>query len=151
MKIYTSYYGNIKKIKGQTMFFVNIAGYAPQWFKNSNAYNFASIPELAPRKDWWQEWHIKFSKNPDSDESVKWYTEKYLSTVLYKMQPYEIVDRLRTICSDDDATFILLCYETPDKFCHRQIVKEWFNQHEWSKKMNIHVDEWGEKDVEKKQ
>jgi len=51
----------------------------------------------------------------------KEYTERYRKEVLNLLDPRQVVEDLR-----EDA--ILLCWEKPDKFCHRRLVAEWFQE-----------------------
>ena len=117
MKLHTSYFAKVKHL--QEMGYNNlvcIAGYAPKFFFNVSGARF--VPELAPKREWWREWHGKFGSDPNSLESVEWYTQRYVETVLNKLNPHEIVGKL-----GDGA--VMLCYERPDAFCHRHIVSKW--------------------------
>ena len=67
----------------------------------------------------------KFKDYPESKESVDFYKEKYIETVLKNLNPHSIVNTLYRISNGKDI--ILLCYETPEKFCHRKLVSDWFN------------------------
>ena len=100
---------------------VCIAGYAPKFFYELDGARFYS--DLAPKREWWMEWHDKFSYDPECAESVSWYSKKYIDTVLYNLNPIRVIEEL-----GDNA--VMLCYETPDKFCHRHLVARWL-------KMNI--------------
>ena len=116
---YTSYFGNIKKILKACpdAGLVSIAGKTPDWFKGQK------FKKLAPHYDWWKEWHDMFASNLDSHESRSWYTEKYIKTVLQHLDARNVATKLKE-CTGFKTVF-LLCYETPDKFCHRHIVAEW--------------------------
>ena len=118
---YTSYFGNIRKIlkEDPDAGLVSIAGKTPSWFKEHK------FKKLAPHYEWWKEWHDTFNDNLESKESKKWYTDKYFSTVLRNLDPYSIAKKLKDLVGY--KTVFLLCYETPEKFCHRHIVAEWLN------------------------
>lgn len=118
---YTSYFGNIKKILEvePNAGLVSIAGKTPDWFTG------CKFKRLAPRYDWWIEWHEKFKENLESRESKKWYTSKYLDTVLKHLDAREMAQKLKDLVGY--KTVFLLCYETPEKFCHRHIISEWLN------------------------
>ena len=128
--IYTSYYSNMKQVLGRKpeICFVSIAGYAPNWFEewcekmNLPHYQFK---KLAPKKEWWQVWHDKFADNLESDESVNFYTEKYYETILSNLDASKI--KFELLEKSDRRDVCLLCYETPDKFCHRSLVRKWLN------------------------
>ena len=104
--------------------FCSIAGYSPEWFFDDEK-NF-KYSNLVPRKEWWQVWHSKFHDNLQSDESKAWYEEKYRETVLSKLDPEKVKRELLELSEHYDVC--LLCYETPEKFCHRHIVQKWFNE-----------------------
>lgn len=71
---------------------------------------------MAPKYSWWKEWH-------DNHLSEQWYIEKYKETVLQTLNPNKVVQDLQKIGNN----VILLCFETPEKFCHRHLVAEWLN------------------------
>jgi hypothetical protein len=100
--IYTSYFAFVKNIP--TEYLVAVAGGVPDGFTG------ARYRALAPKYDWWREWH-------DKNLSNEWYTQKYYETVLSKLNP---VDVLR----DLDGK-IILCWEKPGVFCHRNLIAEW--------------------------
>ena len=62
-----------------------------------------------------------FSSKSDPDEFARRY---YLQ--LSKLDPYEILDKIRKLVGDEA---ILLCWEGPDKFCHRHILVKWIYYH----------------------
>ena len=129
--IYTSYFGNIKKIAAAypNAVLVSIAGKCPDWYVG------LQYKVLAPKYDWWKEWHDKFKDDPDSADSQLFYSMKYAETVLNKLDPHEVKCKLYEMANS--RMLFLLCYETPEKFCHRQLVREWLNSNgiqckEWS-------------------
>lgn len=124
--LYTSYFSKVKALYGTNpnLVFVSIAGKTPNWFDNS-LIQMLKYPKLAPHYTWWKIWHDKFANNLESDESIKWYTQKYYETVLVKLNPVFVQRELLELSDRKDV--VLLCYETPQKFCHRKIVKDWFN------------------------
>lgn len=126
--IYTSYFSKVKALAGQNpnLVFVSIAGIIPNWFDNS-LIEIIKFEKLIPKCDWMYEWCEKFLTDLRSDESQLWYTTKYYETVLNKLDVFSIHRELLDLSDHKDV--VLLCYETPDKFCHRQIVSDWFNNH----------------------
>ena len=72
---------------------------------------------LAPKKDFWKIWHDNIGKIPD-DENNKFYIREFYDKVLSKLDCEAVFNKL--------DEHILLCYEEPDEFCHRQIVASWF-------------------------
>lgn len=47
------------------------------------------------------------------------YTERYIEEILFPLDPQQVFEELGKYS-------ILLCWEAPDKFCHRRIVAKWF-------------------------
>jgi hypothetical protein len=128
--VYTSYFDKVPILKlcNPNLVFVSIAGKTPD-----NLDNIHKFTELAPQRGWWDLWHKLFIKDLNSDESRYWYKDKYYITILKKLDPKDIYDKLMKLSNGNDV--VLLCYEEPDKFCHRHLVSEWLN------KNNIQCDE----------
>lgn len=128
--IYTSYFGNISKVLASVpdASFVSIAGKTPEWFAGKK------FKPLMPHYGWWREWHEKFADDLGSIESRAWYTTKYMKTVLSSLEPLNVARQLKDLASWK-PTFIL-CYETPEKFCHRHIVAKWLSD------ARIECEEW---------
>ena len=113
MKLYTSYFANVKKLlEAGYKNLVCVAGYAPKFYFDTPKARF--MPELAPRRDWFWEWKNGHLPN-------EWYIEKYNETVLAKLDPNKVVEEL-----GDNA--VMLCYEKPGDFCHRHLIAEWITQ-----------------------
>lgn len=126
MNIYTSYFGNVKKIREQIpdMCLVSVAGKTPSWFLDmSNHYSYKA---LAPKYLWWREWHDRFSDDLESAKSIEFYGLKYCNTVLNNLNANAIKNEMRRLSNDNDVC--LLCYETPEKFCHRHLICNWLNE-----------------------
>jgi hypothetical protein len=122
--IYTSYFDNVPLLKSRNnkLTFVSVAGRTPQ-FNDAVIYK---MKELAPQIEWWNLWHKLFITNLDSKESKCWYKDKYYVSVLKKLKAKDIEDKLLQLSNGNDV--VLLCYEEPDKFCHRHLISEWFNE-----------------------
>jgi len=118
MKI--SYYANMRKLP-QDSNFVSIAGRAPEWYKGRE------YKTLAPKI--WMFKQYKETKN------IKQYIAVFYKEILLNLDPQKVLKDL-----GDDA--ILLCYETPERFCHRRIVAWWLN-----KTLNLGVQEIGEQHI----
>ena len=106
--IYTSYFANLRNIP-ETIFRVSIARYSDK---------FPDIPrfeELMPSSQL-----LMFIKKGIYNQYQ--YTKKF-NSYLYSLDPEVIVDKLNNLSGGRDI--VLLCYETPDKFCHRQLVSSW--------------------------
>lgn len=111
--IYTSYFGNIKKLCG--LFPISIARITPPFL------NIASYIKLAPT----------FSM-------LKMPIDKYLleyNKILENLDPNKVIEDLNEIAGG--KPLVLLCYEKPNEFCHRQLVSAWLKD-----KLNIEIEEW---------
>ena len=106
--IYTGCFCEVKKYEQAGLIPVSIAGYAPDDYKG------IQFKTLAPKYSWWKEWH-------DNKLSNDWYIAKYQETVLNKLNPKVIANRLHAFGDN----VILLCYEPPEEFCHRKLVANW--------------------------
>lgn len=106
MGLYTSYFSFVREIPAQ--YLVSIAGTAP------NGFTGTQYRKLSPKYAWWKKWHDE--KLPD-----EWYIQKYNDTVLNSLNPLDVLKEL-----GDDK--ILLCWESPEKFCHRHLIAEWLNK-----------------------
>ena len=106
--IYTGRFQDVKKYEKAGLVPVSIAGYAPDDYKG------IQFKTLAPKYSWWKEWHDKRLSND-------WYKAKYQETVLDKLNPKIIANRLQSFGDN----VVLLCYEKQNEFCHRQLVRHW--------------------------
>jgi hypothetical protein len=107
----TSYFS---KYKGSNA--VSIAAKCPSGFSGRQ------YKKLAPK--YW------FFKKYKLDGDEKFYREQYHKEVLSKLDAETVFNELGS-----DA--VLLCWETPEKFCHRHLVAEWL-----TKELNIIVEEY---------
>ena len=115
MRIYTSYYANLKKIPN-TIVPISIAGKAPDW------YNGLEYKKLAPKYRFFQEW----KKNKDNN----FYIRHFHDEVLSHLDPNAIYNELSELIGGKDC--VLLCYEKSGDFCHRHLVAEWI-------KLNLNI------------
>ena len=114
MKIYTTYFAKLKDLP-EDIVPIAICGKAPKGWQG------LSYPVLAPKKWWWFEW--KENKHEDQD----YYRAMYKETVLDPLIPLSVYQDLEKMGGGKNVA--LVCYEKPDKFCHRQLVAEWLR---WS-------------------
>ena len=104
--IYTSYIANTRYLSKEYQDkYISIAAFPPPGGK------VEQFKKLTPSK------HILMEYKQYHDEEK--YIKDYYKEVLSLLDPIEIAKEL-------DGK-ILLCFETPDKFCHRQLVSKWFN------------------------
>jgi uncharacterized protein (DUF488 family) len=123
--IYTSYFDCFGKLHtaDSNLVFVSIAGKTPNHFNDNEILKY---PKLAPKRDWWDIWFMRYHENLESQDSRKFYIEKYYETVLNKLEPHKVKSELLELSNGQNV--VLMCFETPDKFCHRHIVSDWFRK-----------------------
>lgn len=111
MKIYTSYFANLRNLPPD-IFPISIARKTPSWFDG------ISIKLLAPDDQ------IRSTYNFDGNNER--YITDYNEEVLSILYAPKLVQYIMVKSGGRDV--VLLCYETPDKFCHRHLVSEWLNK-----------------------
>lgn len=95
MKIFTSYFAKSAKHPRAIAISVGV----PSWYDGDR------YPELAPTR-------------PTLKMLEQDYTRVYLGNILSRLDPIQVANDL-----GDGA--VLLCWEKPGEFCHRQIVAKW--------------------------
>lgn len=123
MKIYTSYFGNMRNIPDDIIK-VSIALYKPK------GMNIPHYLKLAPNARILYEY-----KNGIIDE--KEYEKRYSEEVLDGIDLTELVEDLKDISGGKDV--VLLCYEK-NEFCHRYVFRKWFN---WLSPYGMKIEEYG--------
>lgn len=121
MKIYTSFFGNVKKLEEAGIVPVSISLYPPRWRK------WTQLRIFAPTKS------ILFDSNGDED-----YTRRFKAEILDKLNPEEIKQTLLSLSANQDIA--LLCFERPGDFCHRHLVADWLRE-----KTGLEIEEFFEK------
>jgi len=108
--VYTSYFGALKKLPND---------FAPIAICGKMVFPWSGLryAKLAPKKWFFDEW----KKNRDND----FYEYHFYTEVLAKLDACAVVKELEALVGDESKTPCLLCYETPDKFCHRHLVSAW--------------------------
>lgn len=119
--ICTSYFANAKNIDDEKFCKISIAASQP------SGCSFPEYRKLAPTYDILNEW--KRSNAIDKDSI---YSQRYISEVLSKLSPEEVISEVREIAGSKIP--VLLCYEKRGKFCHRTLVVEWLKMHEVEKR-----------------
>ena len=127
--IYTTYFANLRKLPDNVIP-ISICGKAPPWYQG------LQYKKLAPKYDFFMEW----KKNQDND----YYVEHYQAEVLDCISTATVIRHLevmlrdviegtgsRPFTKDSKWHIALVCYETPDKFCHRHLVAEWLRNDGW--------------------
>ena len=118
MKIYTSYFANIKKLP-KNIIPISISRFPPKWF------NGIMFKQLAPSK----EILLNYKGNH------KLYIQKYTAEILDNLNATDIYNQLQELSNGYDIA--LVCFEKPTDFCHRHIVSKWLNE-----KLNLNVLEY---------
>lgn len=110
MKIYTTYFANVRNLPDEV---VPIAICGKPIFN----WIYPTYKKLAPKWSFFSVWQ----KTRDND----YYIEHFHEEVLWKLDPHTVVNELSEISEGKDCA--LVCYEAPDKFCHRHLVADWLN------------------------
>jgi len=105
MKIYTSYFGNMRNIKDANLTPISIA------LKKPDFYFGASIKQLAPA--------------PDMLKLDPYAYRKRFSLILRSINPHALLKHIEKLSAGKDA--VLLCYEK-EGFCHRHLVAQWLKE-----------------------
>lgn len=112
--LYTSYFAKLRNLP-QDVVPVAICAKIPDWY--SGLY----YRKLAPSYD------ILMNYRITGDEQK--YRQQYWSGVLKKLTVAEVRSDLRKLLELNGYTWqntiALICYESPEKFCHRHLVSEW--------------------------
>lgn len=109
MKIFTSYFGNVKKLSSAGIKMISISLYKPKFFYGIEAKN------VAPR-----------SSMIFGDLSHEQYEERYRKEVLGNVDAVEFIKMIEKMSQGSDIA--LCCYEKPGDFCHRHILAEWLKE-----------------------
>lgn len=113
MEIYTSYFAKIGALP-QSIVPISIALSAP---KNLGLRELGlELKCLAPTWD-----ILKEYKSNDNDKEL--YIKRFNDEILSEVDKQEILDKLTELSNGQDVA--LCCYESSEKFCHRNIVCEW--------------------------
>lgn len=115
MEIATGYFAKAKAYADMGYALVSIAKVAP-WFL-PKVLTLDSLPELAPTD--------AILALKDAPEE---YSRRYASEILSNLRPSDVYSALHKIASVHRRDkVVLLCYESPEKFCHRHLVADWLN------------------------
>ena len=109
MKIYTSYFGNLKKLAGANIAIINIARFKPRFV------SCISLLEVAPSA-----YMVK------GDITREQYISLYEEKVLKKLNIEEFLNKISVLSGGKDVA--LCCYEKPDDFCHRHLLSKWIKE-----------------------
>ena len=127
MKIYTSYFAVLRRIP-EHIVPVSICLKVPDWFTGTQ------YKTLAPTSS------ILYQQKSNPDESR--YISRFNSEILGVLNREHVVKELENLSDGKDV--VLLCYEKPTSFCHRQLVAGWLSEY-----IGYPVNEWTSEDSNK--
>lgn len=111
MKLYTSYFAQVKKLKEAGVVPVSISLKPPFWYDGEQMKELAPTPKI-----------LKAIR--ETDDSVQ-YTKDF-NEMLSKLDKKEVIAKLEEISDRNGGMPVaILCYEKVTDFCHRHIVAEW--------------------------
>ena len=123
MQFFTSYYGNYKNIPKEYVC-IGISRYCPEWFSKGNYDNFVFIKDtiLAPDKD-------LLDDMKSGRETEEGYKRRYVEGLFKKLGNIPFNDYIESFSDlyKDYEAIVFLCYEKPDDFCHRHILRKLMN------------------------
>ena len=80
--------------------------------------------KLAPK------WNIVSNFKEDNNEDLA--KEKYQKEILDKLNMNVVYEELQNMLpkeKQENCTIVLICYESPEKFCHRKLVAKEFQKY----------------------
>lgn len=110
MKIFTSYFANLKKIINP----ISICGKAPLFYKGPQ------YKRLAPKYGFFMDWK---QGKLDNDGYVRCFKEQVLKYLNHE----QVLEDLQNFYEGQDVV-TLICYEKPGDFCHRHLVADWLKE-----------------------
>jgi hypothetical protein len=117
MRIYTSYFGNLRALGKEGLFSISIARYTPKWFTGARYLDVAPTP---------------FMLSSACTQSM--YVTRY-EDILKSLKPDNVIRQIEQMSGGRDVA--LLCFEKPGEFCHRHMLADWLN-----KNTSYNVEEW---------
>ena len=116
MTIGTGYFSKAKSYAKEGWTLISIA-LKDAWFL-SNDLKITSLKELAPTPE-----ILSLKDNPEE------YEKRFRAEVLSKIDWCALYSKLCSIArAENKEKVVFLCYESPEKFCHRHIVAKWLGE-----------------------
>lgn len=111
---YTTYFSNVKNLPPDVVP-ISIAAKPPA------GWTGLEYKKLAPNWSFFSVWR----ETQDND----YYIEHFKKEILDSLNILAVVRDLCTaaLIKGNATNIALVCYESPDKFCHRHLVSEWLN------------------------
>ena len=108
MKIYTSYFANLKNLEKEDILPIGICCYPPKWFNGPNLGAIAPTPDI-----------LEKCKSSHAE-----YEKRYKAEVLSIFKDVStLINKISYISGGKDVA--LCCYEKPSDFCHRHLIAKW--------------------------
>lgn len=107
--LYTTYFSKLRSLP-DTITPIAICGKSPE------GYGGLQYKKLAPKWSFFSEW----KKTHDNGYYVKHFDAEVLST----LDPNKVYQELVALAGGN-TEIALVCYESPEKFCHRHLVRNW--------------------------
>lgn len=117
LSIRTGYFAKAKDYADAGYALVSIA-LKPAWFLPKELHLF-QVAELCPTAE-----ILALKDAPEV------YTKRFQDEVLSRLDAETIISKLCQIADSAKTNkIVLLCWEAPDKFCHRHLVARWLSEH----------------------
>lgn len=125
---FTTYFSIIKSLP-YGCFPISIANAPPSFI---NYTDFGKYPPLYPGHSILSEYRRTVKHDPEEAEAT--YRRRYFDEVLGKLYQGDVLHDCMLMARHwvekngirvKQPLFALVCYESPDKFCHRHLVREW--------------------------
>lgn len=105
MKIYTSYFGNARRLAEANILQIGVALWKPKFF------NGACLKNVTPTK-------YMLSDECSMEEYLRLYDK-----ILNRQDANKVIEQIKSLSGGRDVA--LCCYEKPGDFCHRHILAKW--------------------------
>lgn len=115
MRIFTSYYANVRNLNEDEFTFISISSSRPKWLMGVTVYD---LPVLHPHWDLINSWK---NQNISWKEYTAWYYNQ-----LRPVNPKNVYDRICELSRGKDV--VLLCWEGREEPCHRHLIGPWLGQ-----------------------
>lgn len=120
MKVYTSYFANLKNLKNQGLVIISIARYMPRFLTGYERSEIKEYTDLAPTSDM-----LRMNEGE--------YRPKF-EMITKRLNIKKVLADFEALGKGQDV--VMLCYERPGDFCHRTMVADWM------KKQGVNVTEY---------
>jgi len=130
IKLYTSYFANLKNTDSEDYLHVSIARFPPDFFTCyvESRENFRTASAFTPSADLLK--RFKAGECTEEQYKTEYITQVYnFITVDKKMSVEDWVHAIDAEYGSKYKGVIFYCFETPEKFCHRHLLSRFFEIH----------------------